>query len=443
MNFTRRQLLRIAGVSTLLPVLGRHATARDAATPGPGQLEAFLRRPATLLLRNVRPMGGTPVDVLVRDGRIAQVGTALRAPAGTPGEDGRGALLLPGLVEGHSHIDKTMWGMEWYHNAVGNQLTDRIENERAFRDASGHDARAQSMVLAKAFLAMGTTRLRTHVDVDTQAGLKHLEGVMHTREVLRELQQIQIVAFPQSGLLARPGTAELLDRAMATGADVVGGLDPSNIDGDPVRSLDTLFDIAARHDKPLDIHLHEMGSLGAFSLRLILDRTEALGMQGRVVVSHCFCLGDLPDAQRTPLLERMARLGVAIATTAPPIAIPPLMACRAAGVTVMGGNDGIRDTWGPYGNPDMLRRAMLIGMRFGLRRDEDIAVALDCVTWSGARGCHFADYGLDPGNRADLVLVDAQTVAQAVVDQPVRRLVVAAGRIVARNGVLESRLAGI
>jgi len=113
-----------------------------------------------------------------------------------------------------------------------------------------------------------------------------------------------------------------------------------------------------------------------------------------------------------------------------------VMACRAAGVTVIGGNDGIRDTWTPYGSPDMLERAMLIGMRNDFRRDDELEVALDCVTHSAARGCGFADYGLLPGMRADLVLVDAQTPAEAVVARPVRKLVVSAGNIVARDGVL-------
>jgi len=395
-----------------------------------------------LLIRNVRPLGAAPVDVLVQGGRIAAVGAGLAAPAAGSVEEGGGALLLPGLVEGHTHLDKTMWGMAWYRNEVGTRLIDKIENERAFRQASGHDAAAQSMVLAQAFLALGTTRLRTHVDVDTQAGLRHLEGVMRTRTALRELQQIQIVAFPQSGLLQRAGTAELLDRAMAGGADVLGGLDPCAIDGDPVRSLDTLFSIAERHDAPLDIHLHEPGAMGAFSLELILDRTAAHGLQGRVAISHGFCLGDVGDRERDVLLERMARLGVVLVTSAPPSrVVPPLMACRQAGVTVLGGNDGIRDTWSPYGNPDMLERAMFIGMRYNLRRDDEIDVALDCVTHAGAQGCGFGNYGLVPGNRADLVLVDAQTVAQAVVSRPVRRLVVAGGRIAARNGELQPEAA--
>jgi cytosine deaminase len=399
-----------------------------------------MTQPSSLLIRNVRPLGGASVDILVQGDRIAAIAgiaAGLAAPAGCVVEEGGGALLLPGLVEGHTHLDKTMWGMDWYRNEVGTRLIDKIENERAFRQASGHDAAAQSLLLAKAFLAAGTTRLRTHVDVDTQAGLGHLQGVMRTRETLQALQQIQIVAFPQSGLLQRPGTAELLDEAMAAGADVLGGLDPCAIDGDPVRSLDVLFGIAERHDRPLDIHLHEPGAMGAFSLELILDRTAAHGLEGRVAISHGFCLGDVTDSERGALLDRMAKLGVCLVTSAPPSrTVPPLLACRQAGVTVLGGNDGIRDTWSPYGNPDMLERAMFIGMRYNLRRDDEIAIALDTVTHSGADGCGFADYGLVPGNRADLVLVDAQTVAQAVVARPVRRLVVAGGRIVARAGAL-------
>jgi len=390
-----------------------------------------------LLLREVRPGGADPVDVLVQGARIAAVGAGLPVPPGAVVEEGGGALLLPGLVEGHTHLDKTLWGLPWYRNEVGTRLVDRIDNERAFRHASGHDAAAQSLALARAFLANGTTRIRTHVDIDTQAGLKHLEGVLRTRDAMAPWQQIQTVAFPQSGLLVRPGTAQLLDAALAAGADVLGGLDPCAIDGDPVRSLDVLFDIAARHGKPLDIHLHEPGAMGAFSLGLILDRTEALGLQGRVAISHGFCLGDVPPADCNALLARMAALAVVLVTSAPPSrSVPPLLACRAAGVTVVGGNDGIRDTWTPYGTPDMLERAMLIGLRYNLRRDDEIDVALDCVTRAAALGCGFADHGLVPGSRADLVLVDAQSVAHAVVARPARRLVVAAGQVVARGGAL-------
>lgn len=390
-----------------------------------------------LLLRNVRPLGGDAIDVRVQDGRIASVGPGLPAAPGDAIEEGGGALLLPGLVESHTHLDKTLWGLPWYRNEVGPRLVDRIENERAFRARTGHDARRQSQALALAFLAQGTTRIRTHVDVDTEAGLRHLEGVLATRESLRELLEIQVVAFPQSGLLVRPGTADLLREALRRGAGVLGGLDPQAIDGDARASLDLLAGIADQAGCPLDIHLHEAGEEGARTLSLLLDRVQALGLQGRVVVSHGFCLGDAPT--RRQLLDRMARLRVAVATTGTASRpVPLLLECRAAGVVVAGGNDGIRDTWTPYGRPDMLERAMLIGLRNNLRRDDEIALAFDTVAGAGAQACGFAGHGLAPGCVADLVLVRAETLAEAVVARPPRDLVVSRGRVVARDGVLSA-----
>jgi len=390
-----------------------------------------------LLLNNVRLPDGTAADVLVSRGRIERIGPNLQARAEVPRESGEGALLLPGLVEGHTHLDKTTWDSPWYVNQVGPALTDRIDNERAWRATSGHDAAAHSRALALAFLREGTTRIRSHVDVDTDAGLRHLDGVHQTREALAGRVEIQTVAFPQSGLLIRPGTAALLDEALAQGADVLGGLDPSAIDRDPAQSLDVLFGLADKHGKPVDIHLHEPGDLGAFTLDLILDRTEALGLAGRVVISHAFCLGGVDAKRLDGLLKRMAALDVAVLTTAPPSRpVPAVRACREAGVTIFGGNDGIRDTWTPYGSPDMLARAMMIGLRNDLRRDDEVQWAFDCVSASAARACGFCDYGLAPGARADLVLVQASGVAEAVAQRAPRRLVVSSGRVVARHGQL-------
>jgi len=389
-----------------------------------------------LLLKNVRPLGGPAVDVLVQNGRIAQLGAGQQAPQGVAQEDGQGALLLPGLVEGHTHLDKTTWGDAWYVNAVGSALTDRIDNERQWRAKTGHDAQSHAKALALAFLREGTTCIRTHVDIDTDAGLKHLDGVNAVRDELADRMRIQTVAFPQSGLLGRPGTAELLDQALANGADVLGGLDPCAIDRDPARSLDVLFDLANKHGKPIDIHLHEPGDLGAFSMDLILDRTQALGMQGKVAISHAFCLGALETPRLNGLLSRLAELRVSILTTAPASRpVPSVRACRDAGVTIFSGNDGIRDTWTPFGDPDLLMRARLVGLRNDFRRDSELAWALGCVTGSAAKACGFADYGLHIGARADLVLVDASCVAEAVAQHRPKPLVVAAGRVVARNGV--------
>lgn len=392
-----------------------------------------------MLIRNARLADGTIVDIRIEGEHIAAMGHDL--PAAVPMVDAEGALALPAFVEGHTHLDKTFWGAAWYRNEVGPRLIDRIENERATRRGNGLDPLAQAERLALDFLALGTTRIRSFADVDTEIGIRHVEALVTLRERLRGLMDIQVVAFPQSGLLIRPTTLDLLEAAMQAGADVVGGLDPAGIDRDPKGHLDAVFDLCSRFRAPLDVHLHEPGELGAFSMELIIERTRALSMQGRVVISHAFCLGDVAPARAMALYDGLAEAGIALATTAPPSrAVPSVKAARAAGVTIFGGNDGIRDAWTPYGAPDMLQRAMLIGLKNEFRRDDEIALAMECVTTAGAIGCGFEGAGIATGDRADLVLLPVETVAEAVVGQPRDRLVISHGRIVAQGAALMPEL---
>jgi cytosine/adenosine deaminase-related metal-dependent hydrolase len=236
-------------------------------------------------------------------------------------------------------------------------------------------------------------------------------------------------------MLVRPGTVELLETALREGSDAIGGLDPCAIDRDPKGHLDVIFGLAEKHGKPIDIHLHEPGEMGAFSMELIIERTQALGMQGRVVVSHAFCLGMPDDAVVAPLIAALARNNIAIMTTGPASRpAPPVKRLREAGVIVCSGNDGIRDTWGPYGNGDMLERAMLVGLRNNLRRDDELALALDICTHGGAAIMAVPDYGLAVGSNADLVLVDAETVAEVVAGRPGNRLVIKGGKVAAQDG---------
>ncbi|WP_406857965.1 amidohydrolase family protein [Alsobacter sp. KACC 23698] len=388
-----------------------------------------------LLLRNVRPMGAASVDVLVKGGRIDAVAPALEAPAGVAVEDGGGALLLPGLVEAHTHLDKSLWGMGWRPNSAGPRLLDKIDNERQLKKPLDIDPARQSARQVAQSARMGTTHIRTHVDVDTDHGLWGVEGVMATRERYRDLVDIQIVAFPQSGLLRRPGTLELLDAAMAAGCEVVGGLDPCAIDRDPKGHLDAIFALSQKHGRPLDIHLHEPGEMGAFSMDLIFERTRALGMAGKVVVSHAFCLGSADRDLVDPMIEELIALDIAIMTTGPASRpAPPVRRLVEAGVRVCSGSDGIRDTWGPYGNADMLERAMFLGLRNNFRKDEEVEIGFAVCTTGGAAVMELTDYGLKVGDWADLLVVDGETVTEAVVTRPVRRLVVKRGKVTARDG---------
>ena len=382
----------------------------------------------SVLIRNVRPYGGDAADILILDGIIAPMDSTADGIAVL---DGAGRIALPGLVEAHTHLDKTVLGMPWYRNEVGPRLTDKIENERAARKSLPIDPARQSHRQAMLASSHGATFIRSHVDVDTECGVSGIEGVMATRDALADTVTIDIVAFPQSGLLIRPGTAELLEQALRLGAETVGGLDPCAIDRDPKGHLDVVFGLAERFGRGVDIHLHEPGEMGAFSMELIIERTAALGMAGKVMVSHAFCLGMPDPAVVNPLVEAVAKAGIAIMTTAPAYRpVPSVKQLVQAGVVVCGGSDGVRDTWGPYGNADMLERAMLIGMRNNFRRDDELALALDTVTVNAAKALGLTGYGLAAGCGGDVVLVPAETLAEAVAQRPGPRTVVKRGRVV-------------
>lgn len=387
-----------------------------------------------LLIRNIRPMGGDQVDLLIRAGRIAHIAPGIKAP-GLPIEDGNGAIAVPGLVDAHTHLDKTFIGMGWYENAVGVDLRAMIDNERLERRRLNHDPHRQSMRHALALVGNGTTHIRSHVDVDTEIGLAAIEGVLATREILRELVHIEIVAFPQSGLMIRPGTEALLDQALAMGADLVGGLDPCEIDRDPKGHLDTIFALADRHGRGLDIHLHETGDLGAFSLDLILERTRALGMNGKVAVSHAFCLG-MPDWPRTEaMLAALADQDVAILTTgAPSREVPAVKRVLGAGLRMGAGCDGVIDTWNPWSRADMLDRARIVALKNNLRADVDVALALHVCTTGGAAVLGVADHRLAEGSSADLALLPGRTLAEVVTKGGPVTLTMKAGKITGRKG---------
>lgn len=389
------------------------------------------------LVRNVRPMGGESTDLLLADGHIAQMAPTIAPDATTTVLDGHNQLLLPGLVNAHAHIDKNLLGWPWHKNQTPEprRIRDYVDNERRLRRELGLSTRTQSAHEVRSAIAAGVTHIRTHVDVDTDAGLAHIEGVLATREEFKDALTMQVVAFPQSGMLVRPGTVELLEEAIKLGADCIGGLDPSTVDRDPVRHLDIVFGIADRYGVEVDIHLHEPGTLGAFAVELIAERTRVLGLQGRVTISHVFCLGMIDDAYLHQLIDLLLENRINIMSLGSGVsAFPPLKRLYDAGITLCTGSDGVRDTWGPYNSFDMLDRVKFLGYRCGFRKDEEVEFLLSIATHGGATVMRAADYGLAVGCRADLVVVPGDTPTQAVMDLPPRTYVFKAGRLVATGG---------
>lgn len=370
---------------------------------------------------------GNPLNLAVREGRFAVIGPALPQTGGAEIVDLEGHLVLPGFVDGHIHLDKSFVGDRWRPHRHVASLRERLAIEKQeLASAAPIVERADALIRQAA--SFGTIAMRSHVDVDATTALTNLHAVMEAREKWRGVVDIELVAFPQAGVVSCPGTAEILDAAARDGAQVVGGIDPTTLDGDAEGQLDIVFGIAEKRGVKVDIHLHEPGQQGIDQLHRIAARTRALGLNGRVSVSHAYGLGDVAPEVVDRVAAALAEAGVSIMTNAPgDRAFPPILQLRAAGVRVFTGNDNIQDAWWPYGNGDMLQRAMLVGYRSGFYTDEELHVALHMATEAGAAVLEKSGYGLKVGHEATFVVVKAPNAAAAVAAVPADRAIVRSG----------------
>lgn len=364
---------------------------------------------------------GNPLYMHVRDGRILALGAEPPVAGAAQVTDLRGHLVLPGFVDGHIHLDKSFVGDRWRPHRPADSLRERLAIEKEeLAAAPPIEGRADALIAQAA--AFGTVAMRCHVDVDATTGLANLHAVMAAREKWRGIVDIELVAFPQAGVMSCPGTPQWLEAAVREGAGVVGGIDPSTLDGDAEGQLDCVFGIAERLGAKIDIHLHEPGEQGVAQIARIAARAQALGLAGRVAISHAYALGDVGQGALQDVARKLADADVAIMTNAPgDRAFPPVLALRAAGVRVFTGNDNIQDCWWPYGNGDMLQRAMLIGYRSGFYTDDDLLTALHMASHAGAAVLGLDGYGLQVGNEATFVVLPVPNGAAAVAAVPSQR----------------------
>jgi len=397
-----------------------------------------------VLIRDCRPWGGESADVRIEDGRIVAVEAPRPIAAAADSQDvvdGRGRLLLPTFADVHVHVDSTRLGLPFRpHTGAPGVWAMMLNDRRNWRHAEATIVERTTSTLAT-MIAHGTTLVRTFAQVDADCRLERLEAVFAAREAHQQRAEVQVIAFPQAGLLREDGSIDVLEDALRAGVDVVGGIDPCALDRDPVRHLDVVFSLAERYQKPIDIHLHEPGELGAFSADLIVERTRALGMQGNVLISHGYGLWRTSEAQTNRLVEAFADADIATATVAPGAGQNlPLTQLAAAGVRVGLGEDGQRDYWTPYGNGDLLDRTWQLTFAHGFRADELIE---HCVAIATAGGASIMDHdrprltattdrpGLGVGDPGHVNLIAGETVTAAVMDRLADRTVIYAGRVVA------------
>jgi cytosine/adenosine deaminase-related metal-dependent hydrolase len=350
--------------------------------------------------------------------------------------DAKGMLLLPSFKEMHIHLDKTYYGGPWRAGANRTSIFDMISLEQKLLPELLPTAQDRAEKLIELILGYGSTFVRSHCNVDPVVGLKNLENLNYALENYKDKISYEVVAFPQHGLL-RSNVEGLLRDAVQLGVTHVGGLDPTFVDDDMEKSLQTMVQIAVDHNVGVDIHLHEGGETGIKAIQRLADLTEDAGLEGKVTISHAFSLASLTEGKGIELANRLASLDISIATSVPiGRGVMPIPLLQKQGVNVLLGNDSITDHWSPFGIGDILQKAHLAAQLYNWSNEYNLSRSLSLAT-GGITPLDEFGKQIWPkvGDVATAVLVPASCSAETVARLPKRVAVLHKGNL--SSGSLE------
>lgn len=405
-------------------------------------------------------------DLAVADGEIVAVEQSFDGE-GTEEIDAGGNVVAPGFVDSHLHVDKA-YSADGERvprfNDRGLDLGSLRENGRDhYLNSSREELTENAVRLGRRAVENGTLHVRAHVNLGNGFGTKVVESVLEARERLADILDIQIVLFPDAGILNDPEAESLIREALSMGADLVGGADPATKNGDVGGALDAWFDVATDHDVGIDVHFHNPGTLSTYEVLRLADETEARGMGGRVTASHSFGLADangrepgdlsrpdahprdlkaFPDGEVDAAVSRLAETGVKITSSYHNVRPGmPFEKLSAAGVPVGWGSDNVCDYVVRHAQPDPLLGTYVNAFKldynfhtFASNRGLDLL--WETITHGGAAVLDLEGYGVREGTPADLVVLDERSPQWAIINQAEKRFVIKDGTVVVEDGDL-------
>jgi cytosine deaminase len=396
------------------------------------------------------------VNIAIADGKICSVSPG---PAGAARKEinAAGSLVLPGFINLHLHADKSLLGEVMRPNVSGT-LPEAVEITNDFkRNYDPEEVASRAARVVEDGVKNGTTFFRLFADVGTIGGLRAARGLLLVRERYRRHCDIQVVAFPQEGLIRDPGAADLLEEAVREGCDIVGGIPWYEYTDDEARQhIDICFDIAKRHD--LDIHMlvDDTDDPNSRSLEYLALKTMREAFRGRVAASHCGAMAAYNDVYAAKVIDMVASAEITISVNAHINLVCSARLDRepkrrgtarvkellGRGVNVITSQDDVNDPYYPFGKPDPLECASMIAHVAQLTLPRELEQAADMVTGNAARAARLSNYGTECGCRADLVVVGAPSIHEALRLQPLRTHVIKNGVEVARATVSQELLLG-
>ncbi len=376
-------------------------------------------------------------SVGIRAGVIVEVVEGDRL-LGQKSWDLEGRLLAPGFIDAHTHLDKALTAERTGDIVASGGLAAAIQTIRGLKaDFTAADVAARAGRSLRWSLESGVTFVRTNVEADSFVQMNAVHGLQAVQQELADQIDLQLIAFPQEGWFETAGTMEAgsavwVEQALQQGVRVIGGninrgLWPSS----PEAQVDELFRLAQQYDCDVDVHLDNWDGPEAFTLPYVAQKTIEQGWQGRVTVAHIASLAHVSEAEAEATAQLVKTAGMTVAVLPTRIKLTRVALLMEAGVNVICATDNLRDPFVRYGKADILAALLLLGQITNYLGDRDLTRLWQTITTNPAQMLRFPHYGVAPGSPADLVVLDAQTIPEAILHQPERLAVFKRGKLVA------------
>ncbi len=394
---------------------------------------------ADIIVRNalLRSSAGKSVDISISGGRVTRIAPGIRDDAERT-VDAAGNLATESFVNGHLHLCKVytleMAGMDAHSSYTGGTMGAAMTAiEQAAKVKEKYDEKWIITNVRKALdlaVRFGNTHIRAFADTDTKARLEGVKALLRAREEYRDRVDVQVVAFPQDGILRDPGAEGYVRQALELGADVVGGIPwIEYTDRDAQEHVDRVFRLAREFDRDVSMLIDDAGDPGLRTLEMLVTATIREGWQGRVTCQHARAMALYPEPyyRKIEHLLKIGRVGLVSDPHTGPL-YARVRSLYEAGVAVALGQDDIADAYYPFGRNNMLEVAFLAAHIMGMTTFEDMKILYDLITTNAAHALGMPDFALAEGNSANIVVLNAKSEWEAIWSHEAPRTVIKNGK---------------
>lgn len=402
-----------------------------------------------MIIKNAKLRGKEGLwHIVVMDGKINKITQHIDTEERVEVIDVEGSLVLPPFIEPHIHLDTTLTAgePEWNKSGTLFEGIQRWSQRKEF--LTSDDVKTRAKTALKWQIAQGIQHVRTHVDV-TDPELTALKAMLEVKEEISPYVDLQIVAFPQEGILSFPNGLELLEESMKMGADVVGGIPHFEFTREyGVDSLKKAFQLAEKYDRLVDIHCDEIDDEQSRFIEVVAAEAYERGMGSRVTASHTTAMGSYNDAY-TYKLFRLLKLS-SINFVANPLVnihlqgrfdtypkrrgLTRVKELLEAGLNVCFGHDDIFDPWYPLGTGNMLQ-VLHMGIHVSqLMGYDQIVNSIDLITKNSAKTLNIeGSYGIEEGKAANFIVLSAEDEYEVIRKQATVRYSIRNGKVISET----------